>query len=59
MFASSSLQVRFLKVFERTNYPVSAPSSKSPVPVTYAHAQLQVTKWVRYITRAGTYQIRM
>lgn len=39
MFAASSLQVRFLKVFERTNYPVK--------------------KMIRYITRAGTYQIRM
>jgi len=39
MFTSSGLHVRFLKVFERSNY--------------------QTIKWVRYITRAGQYQIRI
>lgn len=39
MFTSSGLHVRFLKVFERSNYPT--------------------IKWVRYITRAGSYQIRI
>jgi len=39
MFTSSGLHVRFLKVFERSNY--------------------ETTKWVRYMTRAGTYQIRI
>jgi len=39
MFTSSGLHVRFLKVFERENYPT--------------------TKWVRYMTRAGQYQIRI
>lgn len=39
MFTSSGLHVRFLKVFERSNY--------------------QTVKWVRYITRAGSYQIRI
>jgi len=39
MFTSSGLHVRFLKVFERSNYPT--------------------IKWVRYITRAGQYQIRI
>ncbi|KAF9575951.1 hypothetical protein EC968_000913 [Mortierella alpina] len=38
MFTSSGLLVRFLKVFEKSNY----------------HA----VKWVRYITKAGSYQIR-
>jgi len=39
MFTASGLHVRFLKVFERSNY--------------------QTVKWVRYITRAGSYQIRI
>ena len=39
MFTSSGLHVRFLKVFERSNY--------------------ETIKWVRYMTRAGTYQIRI
>ena len=39
MFTSSGLHVRFLKVFERSNY--------------------ETVKWVRYMTRAGTYQIRI
>ena len=39
MFTASGLHVRFLKVFEKSNYPT--------------------TKWVRYITRAGQYQIRV
>lgn len=38
MFTSSGLLVRFLKVFEKSNY--------------------QSVKWVRYMTRAGGYQIR-
>lgn len=39
MFTSSGLHVRFMKVFERSNY--------------------ETHKWVRYVTRAGTYQIRI
>jgi AP-2 complex subunit mu-1 len=39
MFTASGLHVRFLKVFEHSNY--------------------QTIKWVRYITRAGQYQIRI
>jgi len=39
MFAASGLHVRFLKVFEKSNY--------------------QTIKWVRYITKAGTYQHRV
>lgn len=39
MFAASGLHVRFLKVFEKTNY--------------------QTIKWVRYITKAGTYEHRI
>mmetsp|Transcript_4182 Transcript_4182/g.10779 ORF Transcript_4182/g.10779 Transcript_4182/m.10779 type:complete len:124 (-) Transcript_4182:200-571(-) len=39
MFAASGLHVRFLKVFEKSNY--------------------QTVKWVRYITKAGTYQHRI
>lgn len=38
MFTSSGLMVRFLKVFERTNY--------------------ETVKWVRYITKAGSYEFR-
>ncbi|KAK9727998.1 clathrin associated protein complex medium subunit [Basidiobolus ranarum] len=38
MFTSSGLLVRFLKVFEKSNY--------------------QSVKWVRYMTKAGSYQIR-
>ncbi|KAJ1652768.1 clathrin associated protein complex medium subunit [Dispira simplex] len=38
MFTSSGLLVRFLKVFEKSNY--------------------QAVKWVRYMTQAGSYQIR-
>ncbi|KAI9361192.1 Mu homology domain-containing protein [Zopfochytrium polystomum] len=38
MFASSGLSVRYLKIFEKSNY--------------------QSVKWVRYMTKAGTYQIR-
>ncbi|KAF9282518.1 hypothetical protein BGZ68_005929 [Mortierella alpina] len=38
MFTSSGLLVRFLKVFEKSNY--------------------RSVKWVRYITKAGSYQIR-
>ncbi|RKP23919.1 Mu homology domain-containing protein, partial [Syncephalis pseudoplumigaleata] len=38
MFTSSGLLVRFLKVFERSNY--------------------RSVKWVRYMTKAGSYQIR-
>jgi len=39
MFTSSGLHVRFLRVFERSNYAT--------------------TKWVRYMTKAGQYQIRI
>lgn len=39
MFTASGLHVRFLKVFERSNY--------------------ETIKWVRYMTRAGQYQIRV
>ena len=39
MYTASGLHVRFLKVFEKSNY--------------------QTTKWVRYITRAGRYEIRI
>lgn len=39
MFTSSGLLVRFLKVFEKSNY--------------------QSVKWVRYMTKAGNYQIRV
>lgn len=38
MFTASGLLVRFLKVFEKSNY--------------------QSVKWVRYMTKAGSYQIR-
>ncbi|TPX31349.1 hypothetical protein SmJEL517_g05283 [Synchytrium microbalum] len=38
MFTASGLMVRFLKIFEKSNY--------------------QSVKWVRYMTKAGTYQIR-
>ncbi|ORY33867.1 clathrin adaptor, mu subunit [Rhizoclosmatium globosum] len=38
MFTSSGLVVRFMKIFEKSNY--------------------QSVKWVRYLTKAGTYQIR-
>ncbi|KAJ3385154.1 hypothetical protein HDU84_002432 [Entophlyctis sp. JEL0112] len=38
MFTSSGLVVRFLKIFEKSNY--------------------QSVKWVRYLTKAGTYQIK-
>jgi len=39
MFTASGLLVRFLKVFEKSNY--------------------QSVKWVRYMTKAGSYQIRV
>ncbi|KAJ2290751.1 clathrin associated protein complex medium subunit, partial [Coemansia sp. RSA 2706] len=39
MFTASGLLVRFLKVFEKANYPS--------------------VKWVRYMTKAGSYQIRI
>lgn len=39
MFTASGLQVRSLKVFERSSYPT--------------------TKWVRYITKGGTYHFRI
>ncbi|KAI9297582.1 clathrin adaptor, mu subunit [Neoconidiobolus thromboides FSU 785] len=39
MFTSSGLLVRFLKVFEKSNY--------------------QSVKWVRYLTKAGTYEIKV
>ena len=39
MFTGSGLLVRFLKVFEKSNY--------------------QTVKWVRYLTKAGSYQIRV
>jgi len=39
MFTASGLHVRFMKVFERSNY--------------------ETVKWVRYMTKAGTYQIRL
>lgn len=38
MFTSSGLLVRYLKVFEKSNY--------------------SSVKWVRYMTRAGSYEIR-
>jgi AP-2 complex subunit mu-1 len=38
MFTASGLNVRFLKIFEKSNY--------------------QNVKWVRYMTKAGSYQIR-
>ena len=38
MFTSSGLIVRFLKVFEKSNY--------------------SSVKWVRYMTRAGSYEVR-
>jgi AP-2 complex subunit mu-1 len=39
MFTASGLHVRFMKVFERSNY--------------------ETVKWVRYMTKAGQYQIRI
>ena len=39
MFTSSGLVVRYLKIFEKSNY--------------------ETVKWVRYMTRAGSYQIRI
>eukprot|EP00898_Chlorokybus_atmophyticus_P006245 jgi/Chlat1/6621/Chrsp482S06107 len=39
MFTSSGLRVRFLKVWEKSNY--------------------NTVKWVRYVTRAGQYEIRV
>lgn len=39
MFPASGLQVRSLKIYERSNY--------------------ETTKWIRYLTRAGVYQIRI
>ncbi|KAJ2885361.1 clathrin associated protein complex medium subunit [Coemansia aciculifera] len=39
MFTASGLLVRFLKVFEKSNY--------------------QSVKWVRYMTKAGSYEIRI
>ena len=39
MFTSSGLQVRSLKVYERSNYTA--------------------VKWVRYVTRSGSYAIRL
>ena len=39
MFTASGLNVRSLKVYERSNYPT--------------------TKWVRYVTRSGSYAIRL
>jgi len=39
MYTSSGLHVRFLKVFEKSNY--------------------ETIKWVRYITKAGSYEIRI
>ncbi|KAH3756534.1 AP-2 medium chain [Pelomyxa schiedti] len=39
MFAASGLQIRFLKVVEKTHY--------------------DAIKWVRYVTKAGTYQYRI
>ena len=39
MFTSSGSLVRFLKVFEKSNYTS--------------------VKWVRYMTKAGSYQIRV
>lgn len=38
MFTASGLMVRYLKIFEKSNY--------------------QSVKWVRYMTKAGSYQIR-
>ena len=38
MFTASGLMVRFLKIFEKSNY--------------------NSVKWVRYMTKAGSYQIR-
>lgn len=39
MFTSSGIMIRFLKVFEKSNY--------------------ETVKWVRYITKAGTYEFRI
>ena len=39
MFTASGLNVRSLKVYERSNYTT--------------------TKWVRYVTRSGSYSIRL
>ncbi|KAJ3306593.1 hypothetical protein HDV03_004722 [Kappamyces sp. JEL0829] len=39
MFTASGLVVRFLKIFEKSNY--------------------QSVKWVRYMTKAGSYQVRI
>jgi AP-2 complex subunit mu-1 len=39
MYSSSGVQVRFLKVYEKSSYETS--------------------KWVRYLSKAGEYQIRL
>ena len=39
MYSSSGVQVRFLKVYEKSSYETS--------------------RWVRYLSRAGEYQIRL
>jgi AP-2 complex subunit mu-1 len=39
MFTASGLMVRYLRIFEKSNY--------------------NAIKWVRYLTKAGSYQIRI
>ena len=39
MYSSSGVQVRFLKVYEKSSY--------------------ETMKWVRYLSKAGEYQIRL
>lgn len=38
MYTSSGLLIRFLKIYEKSNY--------------------ESVKWVRYLTKAGSYQVR-
>jgi hypothetical protein len=62
MFTASGLQVRFLKIIEKSNYQTvrRRPTRAFVFMINSAltRAAFQI-KWVRYITKNGEYQYRV
>ncbi len=62
MFTASGLQVRFLKIIEKSNYTTVTHhdlQSCNPVLCTEIVTLIAQVKWVRYITKNGEYQYRV
>ncbi len=62
MFTASGLQVRFLKIIEKSNYTTVMQhdfQSRNRVLCEEIVTRVAQVKWVRYITKNGEYQYRV